>query len=361
MKSEKEFIDSVFEKYNAKKKEIERRNRLSKTICLYSGLAACLCAVIFGYSRLYPMLDDSSDFSEAEISKNQILYTADDKSESNDSYIANENINSDKLNSNDKINADKALPPDGTDKSAVNGNSSETTGMNANASPSTGEYAYENSSTSANASTDETGDASASAYAGENENKSLEAEVNSYAAAPSLAISSASRLNGSEPNASIPENGCADDDMVSNSFDNDDGGISENGNTSDDPDSDGCKTVKSSAPSMLIQNRKETIIEAEDFTLSVFFGKDVEVNGEGDIRDIIYDSEKIGKIYLNEIPEISVTEENYAGENVSYGVCTVNGSENYYILRMEKNEFLILLSEAFFSKEEVLDAAESVQ
>ncbi len=66
MKTEREFIDSVYAKYELEK---SRRNRLAKrnrTVYLCAGLAACFCVVVLGTIRILPGLVGTNNALEAD-------------------------------------------------------------------------------------------------------------------------------------------------------------------------------------------------------------------------------------------------------------------------------------------------------
>ena len=72
MKTEREFIESVYSKYElekAKRALIAKRN---KTIYLCASLAACFCFVVLGAVRILPALMGADSAMEADM----VTYTA---------------------------------------------------------------------------------------------------------------------------------------------------------------------------------------------------------------------------------------------------------------------------------------------
>lgn len=57
MKSEKEFLDGVYEKYE---KELEKRRKRTKTLSMYATLSACACVALVIAIRVLPDMNNSA-------------------------------------------------------------------------------------------------------------------------------------------------------------------------------------------------------------------------------------------------------------------------------------------------------------
>ncbi len=66
MKTEREFIDSVYSKYELEKAKRDRLAKRNRAIYLYGGLAACFCFVVLGAFRILPGLLETNSAMEAD-------------------------------------------------------------------------------------------------------------------------------------------------------------------------------------------------------------------------------------------------------------------------------------------------------
>ena len=66
MKTEREFIDSVYSKYELEKAKRNRIAKRNRTIYFYGGLAACFCFVVLGAIRVLPGLLEANGAVEAD-------------------------------------------------------------------------------------------------------------------------------------------------------------------------------------------------------------------------------------------------------------------------------------------------------
>ncbi len=66
MKTEREFIDSVYSKYEQEKARRTALAKRNKTVYLCASLAACFCVVILGAVRVFPALMGANSAMEAD-------------------------------------------------------------------------------------------------------------------------------------------------------------------------------------------------------------------------------------------------------------------------------------------------------
>ncbi len=66
MKTEREFIDSVYSKYEQEKSRREAMAKRNRTIYFCASLAACFCVVVLGAVRILPSLMGANSAAEAD-------------------------------------------------------------------------------------------------------------------------------------------------------------------------------------------------------------------------------------------------------------------------------------------------------